>query len=66
MQDIPGEEVPELTKLSVEELEQIDSKDLQYKVSLLEAKLKNDKPNIAAIKEYKQKVQENKLHKSLY
>ncbi|KAJ9591402.1 hypothetical protein L9F63_002008, partial [Diploptera punctata] len=55
IREIPGEEIPELKKLSVEEVEKIDNKDLQYKVSVLEAKLKNEKPNIGAIKEYQQK-----------
>ncbi|XP_069672465.1 structural maintenance of chromosomes protein 4 [Periplaneta americana] len=56
LQEIPGEEsVGELKQLTKEELVEVDVKDLQYKVSLLEDKLRANKPNISAIKEYRQK-----------
>jgi HD superfamily phosphohydrolase YqeK len=57
LQEIPGEEsVGELKKLTKEELEQLNIKELQYKVSLLEDKLRASHPNLAVIKEYRQKV----------
>lgn len=57
LQEIPGEEsVGELKQLTEEDLKQTDIKELQYKVSLLEDKLRASQPNLAAIKEYKQKV----------
>jgi hypothetical protein len=57
LQEIPGEEsVGELKQLTEEDLKQVDIKELQYKVSLLEDKLRASQPNLGAIKEYKQKV----------
>jgi hypothetical protein len=57
LQEIPGEEsVGELKQLTKEELKQVDIKELQYKVSLLEDKLRSSHPNLGAIKEYKHKV----------
>lgn len=57
LQEIPGEEcVGELKQLTKEELKQLDIKELQYKVSLLEDKLRASHPNLAVIKEYKEKV----------
>jgi hypothetical protein len=57
LQEIPGEEcVKELKQLTKEELKQVDIEELQYKVSLLEDKLRASHPNLAVIKEYKQKV----------
>ncbi|XP_021916758.1 structural maintenance of chromosomes protein 4 isoform X2 [Zootermopsis nevadensis] len=56
LQEIPGEEsVGELKQLTEEDLNQVDIKELQYKVSLLEDRLRSSQPNMAAIKEYKQK-----------
>lgn len=57
LQEIPGEEpVGELQQLANEELKELDIKELQYKVSLLEDKLRTNHPNISVIQEYKQKV----------
>jgi hypothetical protein len=57
LQEIPGEEsVGKLKQLTEEELKQVDIKGLQYKVSLLEDTLRVSRPNLAAIKEYRQKV----------
>ncbi|PNF36219.1 hypothetical protein B7P43_G09723 [Cryptotermes secundus] len=56
LQEIPGEEcVGELKQLTKEELKQLDIKELQYKVSLLEDKLRASHPNLAVIREYKEK-----------
>ena len=57
IQEIPGEEpVGELPQLTKEELKEVDIRDLQYKVSLLEDKLRASHPNLSVIQEYKQKV----------
>lgn len=56
LQEIPGEEpVGELPQLTKEELKEVDIKELQYKVSLLEDKLRASHPNVSVIQEYKQK-----------
>jgi len=57
LQEIPGEEpVGELSQLTNEELKEVDIKELQYKVSLLEDKLRANHPNLSVIQEYRQKV----------
>ena len=57
LQEIPGEEpVGELPQLTKEELKEVDIKELQYKVSLLDDKLRASHPNVSVIQEYKQKV----------
>jgi len=57
LQEIPGEEpVGELPQLTNEELKELDIKELQHKVGLLEEKLKASHPNLSVIQEYKQKV----------
>jgi len=57
LQEIPGEEhVGELPQLTYEEVKEVDIKELQYKVSLLEDKLRASHPNLSVIQEYKQKV----------
>lgn len=57
LQEIPGEEsVGELMQLTKEELKEVDIKELQYKVSLLEDKLRASHPNLSVIQEYKHKV----------
>jgi hypothetical protein len=57
LQEIPGEEpLGELPQLTKEELQEVDIRDLQYKVSLLEDKLRASHPNLSVIQEYKQKV----------
>ena len=57
LQEIPGEEpVAELPQLTNEELKEVDIRELQYKVSLLEDKLRASHPNLSVIQEYKQKV----------
>jgi hypothetical protein len=57
LQEIPGvESLGELKQLTKEELKKLDIKELQYKVSLLEDKLRASHPNLAVIMEYKQKV----------
>jgi hypothetical protein len=57
LQEIPGEEpLGELPQLTKEELQGLDIKELHYKVSLLEDKLRASHPNLSVILEYKQKV----------
>lgn len=57
IQEIPGEEpVGELPQLTKEELKEVDIRDFQYKISLLEDKLRASHPNLSVIQEYKQKV----------
>jgi hypothetical protein len=67
LQEIPGEEcVGELKQLTKEELKQLDIKELQYKVSLLEDKLRASHPNLAVIMEYKEKVITFVIYELLY
>jgi len=57
LQEIPGEEpVGELPQLTSEELKELDIREVQYKISLLEDKLRANHPNLSVIQEYKQKV----------
>jgi len=56
LQTIPGEEPKELPVLSDEELSEVDTNKLQYAITKLEEQLKQQKPNLTAIQEYKKKV----------
>lgn len=46
-----------LKRFTEEELEEIEIEGLKYKITVAEAKLAKMKPNMAAIAEYKKKVQ---------
>lgn len=53
---IDGKEVGELTELTPESLTDIDKEGVQYEITVLEEKLAQMKPNMAAIAEYRKKV----------
>ena len=54
---LEGEENNEQLKvLSDEELQELDIEELQYKRAVIEEQLKDLKPNMAAVEEYKRKV----------
>lgn len=53
---IDGKEVGELTELTPEALTDIDKEGVQYEITVLEEKLAQMKPNMAAIAEYRKKV----------
>jgi hypothetical protein len=53
---IDGKDVGELTELSPEALVDIDKEGVQYEITVLEEKLAQMKPNMAAIAEYRKKV----------
>lgn len=55
---IDGKEVGELTELTPESLTDIDKEGVQYEITVLEEKLAQMKPNMAAIAEYRKKVGE--------
>lgn len=52
---IDGKEVGELTELTPESLTDIDKEGVQYEITVLEEKLAQMKPNMAAIAEYRKK-----------
>lgn len=52
---IDGKEVGELTELTPEALTDIDKEGVQYEITVLEEKLAQMKPNMAAIAEYRKK-----------
>ena len=53
---IDGKEVGELSEVSPEALRDIDKEGVQYEITVLEEKLAQMKPNMAAIAEYRKKV----------
>lgn len=53
---IDGKEVGELTELTPDVLADIDKEGVQYEITVLEEKLAQIKPNMAAIAEYRKKV----------
>lgn len=53
---IDRQEPEELPAISAEEVEQINKQDTQYEITVLEEKLSQMKPNMAAIAEYRKKV----------
>lgn len=50
------EEEMELVVLEPEALDELDPKQLQYQLTILEEKLAQSKPNLAVIQEYRKKV----------
>jgi len=57
LHEIDGEEKQELVTCEPEELQAIVKEDTQYEITVLEEKLAQMKPNMAAIAEYRKKVQ---------
>ncbi|XP_076350696.1 structural maintenance of chromosomes 4-like protein gluon [Tachypleus tridentatus] len=55
LQELDGETNEPLTKLPPEDLEKVDTEACQYEITVLEERLQNMKPNMAAIAEYKKK-----------
>lgn len=54
--DKDEEEETELVVLEPEALDELDPKQLQYQLTILEEKLAQSKPNLAVIQEYRKKV----------
>lgn len=54
--DKQAEDDAELVMLDPEVLEEIDPKQLQYQVTVLDEKLAQSKPNLAVVHEYRKKV----------
>ena len=53
---IDGQEVGEITSIPDEELAEIDHDEIKFQITVLEEKLTQMKPNMAAIAEYRKKV----------
>lgn len=53
---ISGQEVGEIAAIPDEELAELDKEAIQYEITVLEEKLAQMKPNMAAIAEYRKKV----------
>jgi len=58
---IDGQEVEPLRDLTAEEVEALNKEETGYQITLLEEKLTQMKPNMAAIAEYRKKVGETVL-----
>ena len=58
------DDIPEMNE---EELEQINKQEIEYQITMLEEKLKQMTPNMAAIEEYRKKVSpEGHSHSNRY
>ena len=55
LQEVPGEEVTPLPKLTEEEILSINMEELNYEITAIDENLAKSKPNMAAIAEYKKK-----------
>lgn len=53
---IDGQEVGEITPIPDEELAEINHDEIKFQITVLEEKLTQMKPNMAAIAEYRKKV----------
>ncbi len=58
MQQIDRQTVEEMPEVPAEELHALSKEDTQYGITVLEEKLTQMKPNMAAIAEYRKKVGE--------
>ena len=57
------EDMPEMTE---EELDKINKQEMEYQITMLEERLKQMSPNMAAIEEYRKKVSTTTPHISVY